>query len=107
MEDTRPERTATSTESPARAESRPALRSDPRRERRPRRPMMRRKVCYFCVEKVGEPNYKRPDILKRFLGDRGMIRGRRQSALCAKHQRRTTRAIKWARELALLPFVTD
>jgi len=82
-------------------------RGDRRGGGRGRRLMMRRRVCYFCTERVGEPDYKKPEILARFLADRGKIRGRRQSSLCAKHQRRTTRAIKWARELALLPFVTD
>jgi small subunit ribosomal protein S18 len=49
-------------------------------------------------------DYKRPDILRMFITERGKIVPRRISGACAKHQRRLTTAIKRARNIALLPF---
>jgi len=65
------------------------------------------KVCAFCVNKEKEIDYKQPDVLLRYVTDRGKIRPRRQTGLCAKHQRRLSIAIKRARHLALLPFVAE
>ncbi len=69
----------------------------------------RRKVkhCAFCSDKNQEIDYKQPDVLWRFLTDRGKIRPRRQTGACAKHQRQVAVAIKRARHLALLPFVVE
>ncbi len=67
----------------------------------------RRRDCYFCTENVDYIDYKSADMLKRYITDRGKIRPRRQTGLCAKHQRRLALAIKRARHIALLPFVTD
>lgn len=67
-----------------------------------RRPARR---CVFCAEKVEKIDYKDADTLSRFLSERGKIRPRRQTGLCARHQRQLARAIKRARHLALLPFV--
>ena len=67
----------------------------------------RRKVCYFCSENVNEIDYKDVDLLRRFISDRGKIRPRRQTGVCAKHQRRLAVAIKRARHMALLPFVAE
>jgi small subunit ribosomal protein S18 len=67
----------------------------------------RRKVCYFCVEKTDHVDYKNVDLLRRFVSDRGKIRPRRQTGVCAKHQRRLSVAIKRARHMALLPFVAE
>jgi small subunit ribosomal protein S18 len=81
---------------------------------RPRRPSggregFRRRVkqCSFCTNKNLEIDYKQPDILWRYLTDRGKIRPRRQTGTCAKHQRRLSVAIKRGRHLALLPFVVE
>ncbi len=68
--------------------------------------MPRPKVCQFCVDKVKTIDYKQADMLRRFLSDRGKIRPRRQTGTCARHQRYLTVAIKRARHLALLPFVS-
>ena len=68
-----------------------------------RRP--RRKVCRLCVDKVTHIDYKNVDQLRNFMSDRGKILARRQTGTCARHQRAMTRAIKRAREIALLPFV--
>lgn len=67
----------------------------------------RRKVCAFCVEHVGEIDYKGFQRLRKFITDRGKILPRRQTGTCASHQRRLAMAIKRARELALLPFTAE
>ncbi len=64
----------------------------------------RTKVCRFCADSSMTIDYKRPDILKMFITERGKIVPRRISGACAKHQRRLTTAIKRARNIALLPF---
>jgi small subunit ribosomal protein S18 len=73
------------------------------RGRRRRLPIIR--DCSFCKTKT-EPDYKEPDVLRRFMTDRGKIVVRTRNGSCAKHQRRLTRQIKRARFLALLPFLT-
>ena len=75
------------------------------RRERGRRP--RRKVCAFCVDKVGRIDYKDAAKLRRFTTERGKILPRRISGNCAKHQRQVTIAIKRARNIALLPFTAD
>ena len=64
----------------------------------------RRKVDYFSVNRIDHIDYKDVDTLKQFVGDRGKINPRRHTGLSAKHQRELRRAIKRARNLALLPF---
>lgn len=64
----------------------------------------RRKFCFFCKEEV-PIDYKNIDLLKRFVSDKGKIRSRRSTGTCAKHQRKVSKAIKRAREIALLPYV--
>ena len=61
--------------------------------------------CYFCKEK-SVPMYTDTSVLQRFVTDRGKIVARARNGLCAKHQRRLTFSVKYARHLALLPFVT-
>lgn len=77
----------------------------PRRPRGGRRP--RRKVCVFCAEKSQAIDYKDVAKLKRFVSERGKILPRRMSGTCAKHQRELAIAIKRARIVALLPYVSD
>lgn len=77
-----------------------------REERRgPRR--SRRKVCAFCVDKADHIDYKDVAKLRRFLSDRAKIVPRRVTGTCARHQRELTVAIKRARHLAFLPYVSD
>ena len=70
----------------------------------------RRKVCMFCVEKATGLDYKQM-ILGRYrtklISERGKIVPRRTTGTCANHQRMVTEAVKRARHLALLPFVTE
>ncbi|KUO08200.1 30S ribosomal protein S18 [Streptomyces sp. DSM 15324] len=49
-------------------------------------------------------DYKDTDLLRAFLSDRGKIRGRRVTRVSAQQQRLLARAIKNAREMALLPY---
>ncbi|MFC2032731.1 30S ribosomal protein S18 [Chloroflexota bacterium] len=65
----------------------------------------RRKVCFFCKNRVEFIDYKEPSKLRPFISDGGKIEPRRRTGTCAKHQRVLTLAIKRARFLALLPYV--
>ena len=73
-----------------------------------RRPMFRRrKVCKFCADKIDDINYKDVKLLGPFVPERGKILPRRISGTCAMHQRKLQTAIKRARQIALVPYVTD
>lgn len=63
-----------------------------------------RKKCLFCQNK-SNPTYTDLATLRRFLTDRAKIVGRERTGVCSKHQRAIARNIKYARHLALLPFV--
>lgn len=68
------------------------------------RPFLRRRVCYFCQDKIVDIDYKNIKQLRRFVTERGKIIPRRVSGTCAYHQRQLSQAIKRARNIALLPF---
>jgi small subunit ribosomal protein S18 len=67
----------------------------------------RRRVCKFCVEKIDYIGYRDVKLLAPFIPERGKIQPRRISGVCATHQRALQNAIKRARQLALIPYVTD
>jgi small subunit ribosomal protein S18 len=67
----------------------------------------RRRVCKFCADKIDYINYKDVRLLSPFIPERGKIQPRRISGTCAMHQRKLQTAIKRARQLALVPYVTD
>ena len=67
----------------------------------------RRKVCSFCVDKVDYIDYKDLPKLRRFISERAKILPRRVTGTCARHQRELTIAIKRARHIALLPYISD
>ncbi|HEX2254091.1 MAG TPA: 30S ribosomal protein S18 [Thermoanaerobaculia bacterium] len=67
----------------------------------------RRKVCKFCADKIDYIDYKDIKLLQSFVPERAKILPRRISGTCARHQRLLQQAIKRARHVALLPFVTD
>jgi len=67
----------------------------------------RRRVCRFCVDKIDYIDYKDVRVLMMAIPERGKIQPRRLSGTCAKHQRKLTTAVKRARQLALIPYVTD
>jgi small subunit ribosomal protein S18 len=63
--------------------------------------------CPFCRDKVREVDYKNVGQLRRFISERGKIRSPRITGACRRHQRQVAVAIKRAREMALLPYVSD
>lgn len=67
----------------------------------------RKKVCAFCVDRAEHIDYKDVAKLRRYLSERAKIVPRRVTGTCARHQREMTIAIKRARHLALLPYVSD
>jgi small subunit ribosomal protein S18 len=67
----------------------------------------RRRVCRFCADKIDYIDYKDVRILMMGIAERGKIQPRRISGTCAKHQRKLATAVKRARQLALIPYVTD
>ncbi len=70
-----------------------------------RRPLIK-KACRFCSEKVELIDYKDLERIGRYVTERGKILPSRLTGTCARHQRVLTRAIKRARFMALLPYVT-
>ena len=64
----------------------------------------RKKVCKFCTEKIDAIPYRDVRLLQGFVAERGKIVPRRLTGVCTTHQRRLSRAIKQARNIALLPF---
>ena len=67
----------------------------------------RRKPCPYCKDKIDQVDYKDVDGLRRFISERGKMRSRRITGACRRHQSQIARAIKRARELALLPYVAE
>ena len=71
---------------------------------RPARPVRRgrKKVCSFCVDRIDEIDYKDVARLRKYVSI-----PRRVTGTCAYHQRALTTAIKRARHVALMPYVSD
>ena len=76
---------------------------------RPFRNNMKRKkkVCIFCQDKIDHIDYKDVARLRKCTSERAKILPRRITGTCAYHQRQLTVAIKRARQIALLPYVTE
>ncbi|WP_420432861.1 30S ribosomal protein S18 [Hyphobacterium sp.] len=73
-----------------------------------RRPFQRRrKVCPFSGEHAPKIDYKDPKLLQRYMSEKGKIVPARITAVSAKKQRELARAIKRARQLAILPYAVD
>jgi len=62
------------------------------------------KFCQFCADKTLTIDYKKTDLLRKYVTEEGMIRPRRQTGACARHQRAVAQAVKQARHIALLPY---
>ncbi len=62
------------------------------------------KFCQFCADKTLTIDYKKTDLLRKYITEDGKIRPRRQTGACARHQRAVATAVKQARHIALLPF---
>ena len=74
---------------------------------KPFRPRKKKKVCFFCAEKIEHIDYKNVGSFKKNLSERSKILPRRITGTCSKHQRQLTIAVKRARELALVPYISD
>jgi len=85
----------------------------PRRTTKRRRPdgpdtRRRKKVCQFCKSHEETAiDYKDVALLRKFISDRGKIRSRRVTGNCGTHQRAVSIAVKNAREMALLPYISQ
>ena len=78
-----------------------------RREKRGGPGAGRRKPCPFCKDKIEQADYKDVVTLRKFISEKGKIRSRRITGSCRRHQVQIARAVKRARELALLPYVNE
>ena len=67
----------------------------------------KKKVCAFCADKIEHIDYKDVPRLRKFVSERSKILPRRITGTCAKHQRQLTVAIKRARHIAILPYISD
>ena len=67
----------------------------------------RRKPCPYCKDKIDQVDYKDIAGLRRFISEKGKLRSRRITGACRRHQNQIARAVKRARELALLPYVAE
>jgi small subunit ribosomal protein S18 len=66
-----------------------------------------RRICIFCENKDQKINYKEIKILRKFTTEQGKIIPGHVTGVCSKHQRHLSRAIKQARNIALLPYTLD
>ena len=96
-------------EAAAPAEEAPAEETDRREARAPRQQnnRKRKKVCAFCADKIDEIDYKDTLRLRKYVSERAKILPRRVTGTCARHQRQLTTAIKRARQVALMPYISD
>jgi small subunit ribosomal protein S18 len=67
----------------------------------------KKKYCRFKKNGIKYVDYKDPEFLKKFLNEQGKILPRRITGTSLKYQRKVAQAVKRARTIALLPFVTD
>jgi len=67
----------------------------------------KKKYCRFKKNQIKYIDYKDPEFLKKFVNEQGKILPRRLTGTSLKYQRKVAKAIKRARHLALLPYVTD
>lgn len=101
------ETTVAPAEAPATPAAAPAA-APAAQQQRPFRPMRKKKkVCIFCADKIDYIDYKDTIRLRKLISERAKILPRRISGTCAVHQRQLTVAVKRARQMALLPYVSD
>jgi small subunit ribosomal protein S18 len=67
----------------------------------------KKKYCRCKKNKIKFVDFKDPEFLKKFLNEQGKILPRRVTGTSLKYQRKVSTAVKRARHLALLPYVTD
>ena len=66
-----------------------------------------RRICIFCENRDQKINYKEVKILRKFITEQGKIIPGHVTGVCSRHQRHLSRAIKQARNIALLPYSLD
>jgi small subunit ribosomal protein S18 len=69
--------------------------------------LKKKKYCRFKKSKIRYIDYKDPNFLKKFLNEQGRLLPRRVTGTSLKYQRKVACAVKRARHIAVLPFVTD
>jgi len=63
----------------------------------------KKKICQMCAGK--DVDYKDVQIITKYITEKGKIMPRRMTGACAKHQRHIAQQIKYARFMALIPYV--
>jgi len=66
-----------------------------------------KRICRFCENQEYFIDYKDEKRLMKFINERGKIIPRRISGTCSKHQRQVSRAVKRARQMAIIPYIID
>ena len=87
----------------------PSSKLKPRREKKGKAGAFgdaRRRYCSLCKEKIEEVDYKNFTALRRMMSEKGKIRTRRITGTCRRHQIQLASSVKFAREMALIPYVT-
>ena len=65
-----------------------------------------KKQCLFCLERERTVNYKDAQTLRRFINQRAKILPPKRTGACSKHQKQVSNAIKKARYMCLLPYIS-
>jgi len=68
---------------------------------------MQKKQCYFSTNNIKYIDYKDVETLKKFINPHGRILSKRLTGVSSKNQRRLSNAVKRARFMGLLPFVSQ
>ena len=67
----------------------------------------KRRPCMFCLDKMKYIDYKNVEVISKFINTHGKILSSRVTGTCARHQRGLSTAIKRARIMALIPFISE
>ena len=67
----------------------------------------KRRPCMFCLDKMEYIDYKNVEVISKFINTHGKILSSRVTGTCARHQRGLSTAIKRARIMALIPFISE
>ena len=70
-------------------------------------PSYKNRQCHFCDKQIGYIDYKNVKLLQKYTTEQGKIIPRRITGTSAKYQRQLSTAIKRARHMALMPYVSD
>ncbi|HOA47391.1 MAG TPA: 30S ribosomal protein S18 [Candidatus Paceibacterota bacterium] len=62
-------------------------------------------ACYFCQRNINEIDWKNEQLLSRYISAGAKIKSRKKTGVCNAHQRKLKKAIKKAREMAILPYI--